>query len=187
MYCSRKVAVSLNRNGIFKTIWPRELPSCPGARILCRHRWGPGIQQRSPKVHGAAKKEKKVCPLWFNDKNDLEHKFQLLMYRHRNKIVRRNTNNPRYAEDTTLTAESGKELMSLLTTGKEERKKAGLKLNIQKAKITASGPITSWVIDGQKWKQWQVLFSWAPKSLCMVTTVMKLKEACSLEEKLWHT
>ena len=154
MYCSRKVAVSLNRNGIFKTVWPRELPSCPGARILCRHRWGPGIQQRSPKVHGAAKKEKKVCPLWFNDKNDLEHKFQLLMYRHRNKIVRRNTNNPRYAEDTTLTAESGKELMSLLTTGKEERKKAGLKLNIQKAKITASGPITSWVIDGQKWKQW---------------------------------
>ena len=66
----------------------------------------------------------------------------------------------------------------------EENEKAGLKLSIQKTKIMASGPITSWQIDGEKWKQWQILFSWAPKSLWMVTIVMKLKNACSLKEKL---
>ena len=68
---------------------------------------------------------------------------------------------------------------------KEDSEKAGLKKkkkNIQKAKIMASGPITSWVIDGKKWKQWQILFSWGPKSLSMMTTAMKLK-ACFLEEK----
>ena len=67
---------------------------------------------------------------------------------------------------------------------KEESEKAGLKLNIQKTKIMASGPITSWQIDGKQWKQWQTLFPWTPKSLQMVTAVMKLKDACSLEEKL---
>ena len=67
---------------------------------------------------------------------------------------------------------------------KEESEKVGLKLNIQKTKIMASGPITSWQIDGKQWKQWQNLFSWAPKSLQMVTAAMKLKDAYSLEEKL---
>ena len=65
---------------------------------------------------------------------------------------------------------------------KEESEKAGLKLNIQKTKIMASGPITSWQLDGEKWKQWQILFSWAPESLRTVTAAMKLKDACSLEE-----
>ena len=63
---------------------------------------------------------------------------------------------------------------------KEESEKVGLKLNIQKTKIMASGPITSWQIEGEKWKQWQIFFSWAPKSLQMVTVAMKLKDACSL-------
>ena len=66
---------------------------------------------------------------------------------------------------------------------KEESEQAGLKLEIQKTKVMASGPITSWQI-GEKWKQWQILFSWAPKSLWMVTSVMKLKDTCSLEGKL---
>ena len=70
---------------------------------------------------------------------------------------------------------------------KEKSENSGLKLNIQKTKIMASGPITSRQIDGQQWKQWQTLFSWAPKSLQMVTAAMKLKDAFSLEEKLWHT
>ena len=77
---------------------------------------------------------------------------------------------------------------------KEESEKAGLKLNFQKMKIMASGPITSWQIDGEtmeamgkQWKPWQTLFSWAPKSLQMVTAAMKLKDACSLEEKQWQT
>ena len=74
--------------------------------------------------------------------------------------------------------------MSFLMTVKEESEKAGLKLNFQKAKITASSPITSWQIDGEKWKQWQILFSWTPKSIWMVTAAMKLKDTCSLEVKL---
>ena len=96
------------------------------------------------------------------------------------KIAGRNINNLRYADDTTLTAESEEELKSLLMKVKEESEKVGLKLNIQKTKIMASGPITSW----EKWKQGQALFCWAPKSLQMVTAAMKLKDACSLEEKL---
>ena len=70
---------------------------------------------------------------------------------------------------------------------KEESEKVGLKLNIQKTKIMASGPITSWQIDGEQWKLWEILFSWAPKSLQMVTAAMKLKDGCFLEEKLWPT
>ena len=70
---------------------------------------------------------------------------------------------------------------------KEKSKKVGLKLNIQKTKIMASGPITSWQIDGETMETIQILFSWAPKSLQMVTAAMKLKDACSLEEKLWPT
>ena len=70
---------------------------------------------------------------------------------------------------------------------KEETEKAGLKLNIQKMKIMAYGPITSWQIDVKQWKQYQTLFSWAPKWLQMVTAAMKLTDACSLEEKLWPT
>ena len=104
------------------------------------------------------------------------------------KIVGRNINNLRYADDTTLVAKSEEELKSLLMKVKEESKKAGLKLNIQKAKIMAFSPITSWQIDGgKKWKQWQTLFSWASKSLQMLSAAMKLKDACSLEEKLWLT
>ena len=79
--------------------------------------------------------------------------------------------------------ESEEELKSLLMRVKEESEKVGLKLNIQKTKIMASGPITSWQM-GEKWKQWQTLFSWAPKSVQMVTAAMKLKDAYSLEEKL---
>ena len=67
---------------------------------------------------------------------------------------------------------------------KEENEKVGLKLNSQKTKIMASSPITSWQIDGEKWKQWQILFSWASKSLQIVIAAMKLKDACSLEGKL---
>ena len=80
--------------------------------------------------------------------------------------------------------ESEEELKNLLRKVKEESEKVGLKLNNQKTKIMASGPITSWQIDGE---QWQLLFSWAPKSLPMVTAVMKLKDTYSLEEKLWPT
>ena len=97
------------------------------------------------------------------------------------KIARRNINNLRYADDTTLMAESEKELKCLLMKVKEESEKVGLKLNIQKTKIMASDPITSWEIDGKQWKQCQTLFFWAPKSLQMVTAAMKLKDAYSLE------
>ena len=92
------------------------------------------------------------------------------------KIAKRNINNLRYANDTTLMAESEEELKSLLMKVKEESEKVGLKLNIQKTKIRASGHITSRQIDGEKWKQWQTLFWGAPKSLQMGTAVMKLKD-----------
>ena len=97
------------------------------------------------------------------------------------KIARRNTNNLRYTDDTTLMAESEEELKSLLMKVKEESEKVGLKLHIQKNKIMASGPITSWQIDGETVTGF---IFWAPKSLQMVTAAMKLKHACSLEEKL---
>ena len=97
------------------------------------------------------------------------------------KIAGRNINNLRYADDTTLMAESEEEPKSLLMRVKEESEKVGLKLNIQKTKIMASGPITSWQIDGE---QWLTLFFGAPKSLQMVTAAMKLKDTYSLEEKL---
>ena len=89
------------------------------------------------------------------------------------------------ADDTTVKAESEEELKSLLMKVKEESEKAGLKLNIQKTKIMASSPITSWEIDGEKWKQVADFIFLAPKSLQMVTAAMKLKDTCSLEEKLW--
>ena len=98
------------------------------------------------------------------------------------KIVRRNIN-LRYAEDIILTAESKEELKSLLMKVKEKNEKAGLKLSIQKTKIMASDPITSWQIDGETMET-DTLFLGAPKSLQMVTAAMKLKDACSLEEKL---
>ena len=100
------------------------------------------------------------------------------------KIVGRNINNP-ICTWHNLMAEREKGLKSLLMKVKEESDKVGIKLNIQKTKIMASGPITSWQLEGETMKQWQNLFSWAPKSLQMVTAVMKLKEACSLKEKLW--
>ena len=93
-------------------------------------------------------------------------------------------NDFRYADDTSIMAESKEELKSLLMKVKEESKKAGLKLNIQKMKIMASGSITSWQIDGEIMEKVKVLFSWAPKSLQIVTTAMKLKDAFSLEEEL---
>ena len=100
------------------------------------------------------------------------------------KIARRNINNLRYADDTTLMAESAEELKSLLMKVKEESEKVGLKLNIQKTKIMASGPITSWEIDGETVETVSDFIFWVPKSLQMVTAAMKLKDACSLEGKL---
>ena len=97
------------------------------------------------------------------------------------KISRRNSNNLRYEDDTTLMAESEEKLKSLLMKVKEESEKIGLKLNIQKTKIMASGPITSWQIDRETVTDF--IFG-ATKSLQMVTSVMKLKDTCSLEEKL---
>ena len=99
------------------------------------------------------------------------------------KIARRNINNPRYADDTTLMAESEEELKSLLMKVKKESGKVGLKFNIQKMKIMGSSPITSWEIDGEK-VETQTLFFGAPKSLQMVIVTMKLKESYSLEGKL---
>ena len=105
------------------------------------------------------------------------------------KIAGRNMNNLRYADDTILMAESKEKLKSLLMKVKEESKKVGLKFNIQKTKIMASGPITPWQIDGvgKQWKQWQTLFSWAQKLLQMVTVAMKLKDGSFLGENLWST
>ena len=100
------------------------------------------------------------------------------------KIARRNINNLRYADDTTLMAESEEELKSVLMKVKEESEKVGLKLNVQKTKIMASGPITSWEIVGETVETVADLTFGAPKSLQMVTAAMKLKDACSLEEKL---
>ena len=103
------------------------------------------------------------------------------------KMARININNLRYADDTTLMAESEEELKSLLMKVKEESENVGLKLNIQKTKIMASGPITSWQIDGETVETVSDFIFWAPKSLQMVTAAMKLKDAYSLEEKLWLT
>ena len=100
------------------------------------------------------------------------------------KIARRNINNLRYADDTTLMAESEEELKSLWMKVKVESEKVGLKLNIQKTKIMASGPITSWEIDGETAETVADFIFWAPKSLQMVTAAMKLKDAYSLEGKL---
>ena len=99
------------------------------------------------------------------------------------KIAGRNINKLRYADGTTLMADS-EELKSLLMKVKEESEKVGLKLNIQKTKIMASGPITSWQIDGETVETVSEFIFWAPKSLQMVTAAMKLKVACPLEEKL---
>ena len=100
------------------------------------------------------------------------------------KIVGNNINNLRYAKDTTLMTKSEEEIKSLLIKVKEESEKVGLKLNIQKTKIMASGPITSWEIDGETVRHCILVAGGAPKLLQMLTTAMKLKEACSLEEKL---
>ena len=100
------------------------------------------------------------------------------------KIVERNINNLRYADDTAHMAESEVELKSLLMKVKEESDKLGLKLNIQKMKIMASGPITSWEIDGETVETVSDFIFWAPKSLQMMIAAMKLKDAYSLEEKL---
>ena len=99
------------------------------------------------------------------------------------KIAGKNINNLRYADDTTLMAESEEELKSLLMKVKEESEKVGLMLNIQKTKIMASSPITSWQIDGEAIEKVTDFILWAPKSLQMVAAAMKLKETCSLEEK----
>ena len=104
------------------------------------------------------------------------------------KIPARNNNNLRYTDDTTLMAESEEELKSLLMKVKEKSEKVGLKLNIQKTKIMASGPITSWQIYGETMETVRdFILGGVPKSLQMVTVAVKLKDACSLEEKLWQT
>ena len=100
------------------------------------------------------------------------------------KIAGRNINNLRYADDTTLMAENEEELKSLLMKVREESEKVGLKLNIQKTKIMASGPITSWQIDGKTMETLTDFIFMGSKILQMVTVAMKLKDACSLEEKL---
>ena len=101
------------------------------------------------------------------------------------KISGRNINNLRYADDSTLMAESEEELKSLLMKVKEDNEKVGLKLNIQKTKIMASGPITSWQIDGETMETVRDFIFWgAPKSLQMVLAAMKLKDTWSVEEKL---
>ena len=101
------------------------------------------------------------------------------------KIARRNINNLTYADDTTLMAESEEELKSLLMKVKEESEKVGLKLNIQKTKVMASDPITSWQIDGETMETVSDFIWGAPKSLQMVFAALKFKDACSLEEKLY--
>ena len=103
------------------------------------------------------------------------------------KIARRNINNLRYADDTTIMAESEEELKSLLMKVKQEGEKIGLKLSIQKTKIMVFSPITSWQIDGETMEAVTDFILGAPKSLQMVTAAMKLKDTCSLEEKLWPT
>ena len=103
------------------------------------------------------------------------------------KIAERNINNLRYADNTTLMAESEEELKSLLMKVKVESEKAGLKLNIQKTKIMASGPITSWEIDGETVETVSDFTFGTPKSLQMVIAAMKLKDSYSLEGKLWPT
>ena len=103
------------------------------------------------------------------------------------KIAWRNINNLRYADDTTLMAESEEELKSLLMKVKEESEQAGLKFNIRKTKTMASSPITSWQIDGETMETVTDYFLGLQKSLQMVTAAMKLKDTCSLEKKLWPT
>ena len=103
------------------------------------------------------------------------------------KIAGRNINNLRYADDTTFMAESEEDLKSLLMKVKEESEKVGLKLNIQETKIMASDPITSWEIDGETVETVSDFILGVPKSLQMVTAAMKLKDAYSLEGKLWPT
>ena len=102
-------------------------------------------------------------------------------------IARRNINNLRYADDTTLMVESEEELKSLLMKVKEESEKVGLKLNIQKTKIMASGPITSWQIERETVERVSDFILGAPKSLQMVIAAMKLKDSYSLEGKVWLT
>ena len=103
------------------------------------------------------------------------------------KIARRNINNIRYADDTTLMSESEDELKNLLMKVKEKSEKVGLKLNIQKTKIMASSPITPWEIDGETVETVSDFIFGAPKSPQMMTAAMKLKDTYSLEEKLWPT
>ena len=98
------------------------------------------------------------------------------------KISWRNINNLRYAEDTTLW-QKVRETKDPLEEGERGEWKSCLKAQPSKTNVTASGPISSWQIEGKRWKQWETLFSWAPKSLQMVTAAMKLNDACSLEEK----
>ena len=103
------------------------------------------------------------------------------------RIAERNINNLRYADNTTLMVESEEELKRLLMKVKEESEKAGLKLSVQKTKIMASGPITSWQIDGETMATVADFVFLESKSLKMMIEAMRLKDACSLEEKLWPT
>ena len=116
----------------------------------------------------------------------LQQIFLKFVWKHKRqiKIDGRNISNLRYADNTTLMAESEEELKSLLMKVKEESEKVGLKLNMQKTKIMASGPITSWQIDGETVETVSDFIFWAPKSVQMVTAAMKLKDAYSLEGKL---
>ena len=112
---------------------------------------------------------------------------QIIKYKNTDRWAGRNINNLRYTDDTTLMAEREEELKSLLMKVKVESEKVGLKLNIQKTKIMASSPITSWQIDGETMETVSDFIFGAPKSLQIVTAAMKLKDAYSLEGKLWPT
>ena len=166
--------------------------------ILCRQRWRSSIQLAKirpgadcgsdhelliAKFRLKLKKVGKTTRLFRYDLNQIPY-YYLEETQAGIKIAGRNINNLRYTDDITLMAESEEEIKSFLMKMKEESEKVGLKFNIQKTKIMASGPITPWEVDGKQWKQCQTLFFGAPKSLQMVIAAMKLKDTYSLEGKL---
>ena len=146
------------------------------------------MEQQSGSIGKGVRQDSILSPCLFNLHTEyIMRNFGLEEAQAGIKIAGRNINNLIYADDTTLMEESKEELKSLLMKVKVESEKVGLKLNIQKMKIMASGPITSWEIDGETVETVSDFIIWAPKSLQIVTAAMKLKDAYSLEEKLWPT
>ena len=191
-YMQSKVVKSLSCVWLFVTPWTVAYQAPPSVEFSRQEYWSglpfpspgnlpnPGIEPRSPAFQAdALTSEPPGKPIMRN--TGLEEAQAGI------KIAGRNINNLRYADDTTLIAQSEEEIKSLLMKVKEESEKVGLKLNIQKTKIMASGPVTSWQIDGETVETVAEFIFGAPKSLQMVTAAMKLKDNCSLEEKLWPT